>query len=92
MNEHEKAQAAAQQLRQGSVRGRYMEECEPMQAQSNALNYGVRVPLREQLEKSSIDRQRTNDRANRALEILTQHPEFELFLELQELINSGLYR
>lgn len=58
----------------------------------NALNSARRIPLREQLEKQAAERHLLHDKAARAVKILTEHPEFELFLELQELINSGLFR
>jgi hypothetical protein len=46
--------------------------------------------LREQLKSRTYDLQNRHAHVHRALDILTRHPEFEEFLELQQLINSGV--
>lgn len=51
----------------------------------------ARMPLREQLEKRGAGIADQHGRIARALDILQRHPEFEEFLQLQELISSGLY-
>lgn len=61
------------------------------QAMAMGPNLARRVPLREQLEKRTYGLAEQHERVTRALDILNRHPEFEEFLQLQELINSGLY-
>lgn len=89
MYEYDKAQTA--QLKN------YADKCcdkNSMPMPDQAIGYGppVRVPLEEQLYKQIAASQNSHTKVSRALDILTRHPEFEEFLELQELINSGLYR
>lgn len=67
------------------------------QAATNGRSYVIndhayRVPLKEQLEKSAADADDVRRRQQRAYDILTRHPEFEEFLELQDIINRGLWR
>lgn len=50
------------------------------------------IPLREQLENSFRRNQDRDRRMERAHSILSRHPEFEEFLELQDLINRDLFR
>jgi hypothetical protein len=61
-------------------------------SRSGAIGRAARVPLKEQLEKTYADMSQRSERVSRAHDIITRHPEFEEFLELQDLINSGLYR
>jgi len=51
----------------------------------------VRVPLREKLQKDLRRTGESYDRRKRMLMILDAHPEFELFLELQDLMNHNEY-
>lgn len=50
-----------------------------------------RVPLREKLQKDLRRTGESYDRRKRMLMILDAHPEFELFLELQDLMNHNEY-
>lgn len=76
-----------------AYRNRPVAECgETLQAQTTGcIGRAVRVPLREQLEKRGAGIADQHGRIANALDILNRHPEFEEFLQLQELINSGLY-
>jgi hypothetical protein len=56
------------------------------------LPQACRVPIREQLEKNFYSKSEQQTRTARALDLLNRHPEFEEYLELAELLQSGLYR
>lgn len=56
-----------------------------------AIDRAVRVPLRELLAKRWLEQSEQNQRVARALDIITRHPEFEEFIQLQELLASRLH-
>jgi len=90
MYEYEKAQAAAQAKN-------YSDKCCDTVSSpkaNQAIGYGpaFQGTLTEQLYKQIAASQNSHAKVSRALDILIRHPEFEEFLELQELINSDLYR
>lgn len=87
MNDHE------YQLKQQAEKASRDRPADMCATQTQAVsNVGcARVPLREQLEKRTYGLAEQHGRVTRALDILNRHPEFEEFLQLQELINSGLY-
>jgi hypothetical protein len=57
----------------------------------NVCEKPARSPLSEQLGRSGLRSDQQARLRFRALDILTRHPEFEEFLELQELISTGLF-